>query len=119
MDTALFNRNVEIVFTKKAQKMLQKRPMPLFIDMELFFSCLIRKRVLFSDEIPERAVRISNNVYIGFHPVMTKSCDMDSFVGKPALTDFPIKKPDGFIPHWLKVDYKKGQWTGEFGYAMN
>ena len=33
-----------------------------------------------------------------------------------SLTDFPIAKPEAYVPHWLRIDYRKGQWQGEFGY---
>jgi hypothetical protein len=35
------------------------------------------------------------------------------------VTDFPITEPERYVPHWLKLDYKGGQWYGEFGYAGN
>ena len=41
------------------------------------------------------------------------------FEGEPPLKDFPIVKPEAFVPKRLKIDYKAGRWTGEFFLQKN
>jgi hypothetical protein len=30
------------------------------------------------------------------------------------VEDFPIVRPEAFVPKRLTIDYKKGKWTGDF-----
>jgi hypothetical protein len=48
--------------------------------------------------------------------VMTRVCAMAEVEGSPPVTDFPIANPRPYVPRWLTIDYRKGQWLGEFGY---
>ena len=41
------NKQVEIKLTKAANRAIQQRTSPLFAEMELYFSCLVRKKVRF------------------------------------------------------------------------
>lgn len=104
--------------SKAAEKQLENIEAPLCVEMELYFSCLIRKRVVIREKIEcDFSVIVSDKLEIGFRPVMTKSCSIESCDGEsPPLSDFPIVKPESYIPHWLKIDYKKKKWAGEFGY---
>jgi len=100
-----------------ASRALEKRTTPLIAEMELYFSCLIRKQVRFRESAQGLAtVRVMDKLQVAFHPVMTASCGNDYDEDEPPLTDFPIQKPDAFVPHWLKIDYKNNQWQGEFGF---
>jgi hypothetical protein len=87
--------------------------------MELYFSCLIRKQVRIRQTLDTLyKVKVSDKLEIGFRPVMTRACGVTETdeTGKPPLTDFPIAKPECYIPHWLTLDYRKGEWQSEFGY---
>ena len=90
---------------------------PLFVELELYFSCLIRKRVLISRQANKEKdyLRLSDSLYVAFSPVMTKACVIDDSLS-PELTAFPIKKRDAFLPKWLKIRFKKSEFEGEFGY---
>ena len=109
-------KDVTISLSKAAEKALLSRDKTLVAEMELYFSCLIRKQVRFKDKLEGDLVNVTEQLAVCFRPVMTKTCGVD-FEGKePQLTDFPIKKPASFIPHWLKIDFKKNEWIGEFGF---
>ena len=36
--------------------------------------------------------------------------------GSPELEAFPIQRPEAFLPKWLAVDFRHGDWSGEFGF---
>ena len=122
----MLGKQVAIELSYKAKQQLNKLDAPLLIEMELYFSCLIRKQVRvyeeLSDLVKEKlegrfSAQFTDMMHIAFRPVMTKSCSVSSCGGdSPPLSDFPIKNPHCYIPQWLKLDYKKGQWCGEFGY---
>lgn len=109
--------NVDL--TNAAERALKILSAPLKLEMELYFSCLIRKRVPVRETLAsDYCVQVNDKLEIGFRPVMTRACgvtDTDES-GKPPLTDFPIAKPECYIPHCLTLDFRKGQWLGEFGY---
>ena len=113
-------RPVDVQLTSSAKSRLLTMEQPLNVELELYFSCLIRMRVVFprqpgDDYIPVISSHEKLNIY--FHPIMTKHCVVDDIRGRdPDTETFPIKKPEKFIPRWLKLDYKNGNWAGEFGY---
>ena len=110
-------RPVKIRLSKKAEKALAQRDKPLFVEMELYFSCLIRKQVLFHDvQRQENSVAADDKLSISFHPVVTSSCMISEADAEPAKSDFEMKRRECFVPKWLSIEYKKGSWFGEFGY---
>lgn len=118
IDTVVFNgKKIAITLSTSAEKELSLRNIPLIAEMELYFSCLIRKAVRFYETVEDNDVSVSDKLAIRFRPVMTKTCEVSKDGSAPPLTDFPIEHGERYIPHWLKIDYKKGQWSGEFGYA--
>ena len=113
------DKPVNIELTKAADKALQLLTKPLIAEMELYFSCLVRKKVRFyNDEYSTENIKVNENLAIRFRPVMTKSCNISEMEGDtPQVTDFPIANPKAYIPHWLLIDYRAGEWRGEFGYG--
>ena len=108
---------VEISLTRSASKALVKSSIPILAEMELYFSCLIRKRGLFPESNDlSAALQVAENLYVQFRPVMTRHCGLDPDGGAPPLADFPIEDARPFVPKWLKLDFRRGKWCGEFGY---
>lgn len=113
----LQDRPIQISLTSAAEAALSKTQQPLLAEMELYFSCLIRKQVRFySGRQSDDAAAVGERLAVRFRPVMTQSCGSDYEGDEPPLTDFPIVDAARFIPHWLNIDYRNGEWTGEFGY---
>jgi len=114
----LGNRNVLVELSASAESALAGRQSPLVAEMELYFSCLIRKQVRFPEVVHPDAMcaPASGGLAVCFRPVMTRACSMREVSGKPELEAFPIAKPQAFIPHWLKLDFQNNHWVGEFGY---
>ena len=118
----MLGKQIQLEISKPAERQLNNRRSPLFVEMELYFSCLLRKEIRIRETLREKldeefSVQFSEFLHISFRPVMTKSCSVSSCAGdKPPLSDFPIQKPQSYIPKWLKLDFKKGEWCGDFGY---
>ena len=116
-DSTLEGKPLRVTLSKAAQRALALRQTPLIAEMELYFSCLIRLRVRFYERDEEAtATPVNAQLSVRFRPVMTRACDLHEVEGKPPLGDFPIVKRAPYVPHWLRLDYKKGEWLGEFGY---
>lgn len=118
----MLGKQIQVEISKHAERQLKDRKAPLFVEMELYFSCLLRKEIRIRETLGEKldeefSAQFSELLHISFRPVMTKSCSVSSCAGeKPPLSDFPIERPQSYIPKWLKLDFKKGEWCGDFGY---
>ena len=118
----MMGKNILLELSDRAKQQLNDRETPLFIEMELYFSCLLRKELRIYETLREQldeafVTTLSDRLHISFRPVMTKSCSVSSCEGEsPPVSDFPIKKPQAYVPKWLKIDFKKGKWCGDFGY---
>jgi hypothetical protein len=118
LNTKLEGKALRVTLSAAAQRALAQRSTPLIAEMELYFSCLIRLRVRFYERDEEAsATPVNAQLSVRFRPVMTRSCDLHEVEGKPPLGDFPIVKRSPYVPRWLRLDYKKGAWVGEFGYT--
>lgn len=119
----MLGKPVEVTLTENARNALSRRIKPLIAEMELYFSCLIRKQVRFydtgigNDEKTEFETRLNDRLRIRFRPIMSKACSMDDVKDdKPPVTDFPIANSKAYIPNYLNIDFKNNEWVGEFGY---
>lgn len=116
MRLELHGRAVDIRLTPAAEAALAKRTAPLVVEMELLFSCLLRKRVLF-DGPADGTVAVNERLAVRFRPIMTRRCSVAEGGAKPPSEAFPLENPRPYVPHWLRLDFRRGRWTGEFGYA--
>ena len=117
LNTTLEGKPFRVTLSDAAQRALAQRSTPLIAEMELYFSCLLRLRVRFYErDEGASATPINAQLSVRFRPVMSRRCDLQEVKGKSPLDDFPIVKRAPYVPHWLRLDYKKGQWVGEFGY---
>jgi len=112
----LENKRISVSLSNAAEQALQQRTTPLLAEMELYFSCLIRKVVRFYETPGSDSVSVNDKLALRFHPVMTKHCGLDYEGNEPPLTDFPIANAGRYVPNWLNIDYRNGEWHGEFGY---
>ena len=112
-------RSLKLTISKRAQARLDRRTEPLFLELELYFSCLIRKRVHVREAVEgEDVCSLSEKLTVRFRPVVTQTCAMrDVERDNPPVKDMPIVKPERYFPHWLSLDYRRGEWQAEFGYA--
>jgi len=92
----------------------------LVVELELLFSCLVRKRVKFPVRAPvgARLIHVANpKLAIHFRAVATRHCRLEEIEGEQETELLPLARPEAFTPRWLRLDYRNGQWSGDFGYA--
>ena len=82
----MLGKCIRLEISKKAQQQLALRTAPLFVEMELYFSCLLRKEIRIRETIREKhkeafCTQVSDDLHISFRPVMTKSCSVSSCDG--------------------------------------
>lgn len=112
----LAGRAVQVEMSRAARAALASRRIPLIVEMELYFSCLIRKRVRFLDAVHSGALCtvVDDGLTICFRPVMTRACAIEAGLDKPDLETFPIRRPEAFVPRSLVIDHRHDTWSGEF-----
>ena len=113
----LNGRPISVQFTQEAHHRLKKEGRPLYIGMELYFSCFIKKITNIRDEMPPYEVtQIAEDIFIYFRPVQSKSCNLQDLQGdnKPDLIEWQVKRKDDIIPRYVWVDFTKGKWQGDY-----
>ncbi len=112
----LNERELLVEWTEPAQKALTNRSQPLNIEMQLYFSCVVKKRVLFHERFEIESVAVNDRINIGFRSVQSAICSPEDFA-----RDYPEARElhavsDKMTPSRLKFDFRDGEWIGEFGY---
>ena len=111
----ILERKVLVECSGRAERQMNALDEPLIVEMELYFSCLIRKAVRFgADARAENFTAATPKLKIGFRPVVALACNANAFDCEQPLTDFSIVKPQACVPKRLTIDYKNGIWVGDF-----
>ncbi len=112
----LDGQQINIALTDRAQQALHQRSQPLVVEMQLYFSCMVKKRTIFhtGTDAPT-STPINQHLGIAFRCVQSESCDPEEFAAhypgkKTLVTTSAIK----MHPRELYIDHKNDQWTGEF-----
>ena len=118
--TAIEEKNISVHISERAKRALSDRKNPLHVNMELYFSCFIKKMVKFSDLPSQLETQVTDNLFASFRPVQSKSCNIHDLGddSKPTLIDLPVVKRKAIIPKHLFIDCKKGKWTGDFTWNL-
>lgn len=117
----LGGKPVAVSLTRRARSAAEALGTPLVAEMELFFSCLLRKRLRFyqQDAAPEselERIRLQPGLSLQFRPIVAEVCNIDTLEGAPPVKTMPAQRADAFIPRWVNIDHRSGDWIGEFGY---
>lgn len=114
----LGSRELRMELTRAAENQLEHAGRPLDIEMELYFSCLVRKRVYFRaearDDVASRT-QLAERVGVSFRPVVGRPGALCAVAEAP-VDAIKLARPEAFTPKWLKIDFRADAWRGEFGY---
>jgi hypothetical protein len=121
---AIQGKSVNIDVTRQAVKAASEHHYPILIEVELYFSCLVRKQVRFRtliqpEQISTDFAGVLPGLFASFRAVCTRECKVADVAGKPPVETMPVKKPGQFVPDWIKVDFHAGQWIGEYGFERS
>jgi hypothetical protein len=118
--THMEDREITVHISGRARRALDNRKVPLHVNMALYFSCFVKKIVTFSDAPIPAEAKVTENLFASFRPVQSKSCNIHE-LGKnsePTLIDLPVVKRKAIIPRHLMIDFKKGNWKGDFTWNL-
>ena len=103
-------------WTERAERQLAKRQAPLIVEMQIYFSCVVQKRVLFHESTEFSTQKVSDRLQLLLRPVEADSCDPVEFArNHPVSHEYTTTAAKSFRPSKLELDYKNGEWRGEFG----
>ena len=123
---------MSIRLSAEAERQAKKLSVPLIIEVQVYFSCLLGKRIAYysTEQLPGvwqlddaefaalllQAQKLTDTLFVRFNTVMTKACSVSDYAGPPPVTDFVIKNRAAYVPAWLSLHFKDQQWQGEFGW---
>ncbi|KAA3636079.1 MAG: hypothetical protein DWQ02_08825 [Bacteroidetes bacterium] len=117
IDGEMSDKTIQVELSTKAAKALKKRNKPLFVTMEVYFSCFVVKRVQFSETEPEwPSFEAGDNLNLSFRVIQSAPCNIHDLKGDntPEYIEFPIKKRRKLLPHRLTIDFVNGEWQGSY-----
>ncbi len=113
---AFNNKELYIEWTDRAQSQLDQLSQRLIVEMQLYFSCVVIKRVLFHHQSELDAVTVNDQIRVVFRSVQSSVCSPEEFARNyPVARELPAASKK-MTPSRLSIDFKRGQWEGEFAY---
>ena len=126
---------MNVNLSEQAAQQSQKLDSTLLIEIQIYFSCLLGKRLAFYTDTAlngtwqveeeqfasmiDDAEQLTDKIYVRFNTVMTKACPVSDYVGPPPVTEFTITNQKPYVPSWLTIDFNKGEWSGEYGWPVS
>lgn len=110
-------REVLVEWTPAAAQALARRETPLTVELELYFSCLVKKFVHFHDTAPDRAtVAAHPMLQLYFHSVTSTACSMDKAetLGRQPEIEIDTEAVRKIAPKKVSIDHVRGAWLGSY-----
>lgn len=110
-------RRVDVCWTGRAGRELERRDHPLVVELQLYFSCVVKKRVLFHEHATLASTPVDRNLELAFRAVASAACDPTEFVASyPQGKSLSSGKAARMVPRRVEIDYRRGIWEGAFYY---
>lgn len=104
-----------IRYTKRAKEELEKRTQPLIIEMQIYFSCMVQKRVLFHTDYKHPTQSVNNKISISLRTVQSDVCDPVYYAKHhPEKKELTGQKAQNMTAKELIFDFQNGKWIGGF-----
>ena len=110
-------KKMAIMYSRRAEKELEKRDTSLIAELQLYFTCVVQKRVVFHEQTDLETITANPNLKIAYHTVQSNACDPVEFADKhPVKKELNSKGAKSMRPSLFKIDFKKGEWIGDFSF---
>ncbi len=110
-------RTVLVEWSKAAARELAQRTQPMVVELELYFSCLVKKFVHFHETMPQcETVSVSDKLTVFFRSVTSTACSFDVADRLGRQPEIEINTPNArkIAPSRVSLDFVRGNWKGEF-----
>jgi len=106
---------LKVSWTHRAEHALELRDKPLIAEMQLYFSCMVKKRVLFHNETEFNTVAVNEKLQVLFRLVQSQKCSPEEFAqNHPVKQEFKTSRALKMKPKSLEIDFKNGHWIGSY-----
>ena len=117
-------KQVVIDVSADAVRAVSESRLPVVAELELYFSCLVRKQLRFRElngvePHEDDYSRVLPGLYASFRAVTTAHCSIAEAGDHPPVETMPVRHPERFVPDWIRIDFRGGNWLGEYGFARN
>lgn len=115
----LNGRPVVVELTETATRALRQREEPLFVELELYFSCLVKKFVHFrQDSRGKPTIPAHDKLLIYFRPVTSTACTFEvaERLGRQPEMDIESEALNHVAPKRVSIDHVDGVWRGSFNF---
>ena len=110
-------KKMDIMYSRRAEKALQQRSHPLIAELQLYFTCVVQKRVNFHEQSDFDTITANPKLKIAYHTVQSSECEPVEFAEKhPVKKELNSKGANSMRPSLFQIDYKNGQWLGDFSF---
>ena len=117
-NTVLINgKPVAVEWAKSAARELAKRTQQLVVELDLYFSCLVKKFVHFHEAVPEsKTIAVSDKLAVFFRPVTSTACSFQVADRLGRQPEIELDNPNvrKMAPRLIKIDFVRGNWQGNF-----
>lgn len=110
-------RQVAVKLTQAADAALSRLTSPLYVELELYFSCLVKKFVHFRDDSRGKpTVAVANNLLLYFRPVTSTACTfaVAEQLGRQPERDIDCAALHHVAPKRVFIDNVAGKWRGSY-----
>ena len=110
-------REIELRWNKRAQRELERRDTPLLVELQLYFSCVVKKRILFHDSADFDSHPVNPSIRLAYRAIASAACDPNEFAASfPGARELTTDAAKSMLPRYVEIDYVRGGWQGRFSY---
>jgi len=120
METAtvtMNGREMRVEISPAAARALAQRAVPLYVELELYFSCLVKKFVHFrADSRGKTTVPVGDKLLMYFRPVTSTACTFEvaERLGRQPEMDIDCEALHHVAPKRVFIDHIDGKWRGSY-----
>lgn len=114
-EARLLGHPLHISATRRAVRALERQKHTLHIEMQLYFSCVVKKRVLFHEDGVHAGEKVNDRLSVSFRAIEALACDPIAFAANyPARRQLTSIAAGKMHPSHLSLDFRQGNWCGDF-----
>jgi hypothetical protein len=110
---------VQVEWTAAAARQLDARQASLFVELELYFSCLVKKFVHFREDARGYATASPRDkLHLYFRPVTSTACtwEVAEQLGRQPEMAIDSVALRHVAPRHVRIDYVDGAWVGSYDF---